>query len=69
MRWTGHVLRIGEKRNAYKILVGRHEWRKPFEKPRRRWQINIRTDLRKTGWKDVDWMHLDQDRDQWQDLV
>jgi hypothetical protein len=47
-------------KSAYKILVG---------KPRRRWEDNIRMDLRETGWEDVDWIHLVQDRDQWQALV
>jgi hypothetical protein len=51
---------MGEIRNAYKILV---------ERPRRRWEDNIKMDVREVGWEGVDWMHLDQDRDQWCALV
>jgi hypothetical protein len=37
--------------------------------PTRKWEDNIRTDLREIGWKSVDWIHVAQDRDQWRDLV
>jgi hypothetical protein len=53
---------MGETRNAYSILVGKLEGKRPRGKPRRRWEDNIVTYLRE-GWKDVDWMHLAQDRD------
>jgi hypothetical protein len=46
MRWTGHVARMGEKRNAYRILVGKPEGRRPVGRPRRRWVDNIKMDLR-----------------------
>jgi hypothetical protein len=42
MRWTGHVARMGEKRNAYRILVGKPEGKRPLGRPRRRWEDNIR---------------------------
>jgi hypothetical protein len=42
MRWAGHVARIGEKRNAYRILVGKPEGKRPLERPRHRWEDNIR---------------------------
>jgi hypothetical protein len=45
MRWTGHVARMGEKRNAYRILVGKPEGKRPLGRPRRRWGDNIRMDL------------------------
>jgi hypothetical protein len=46
MRWAGHVARMGEKRGAYKILVGRPDGRRPLERPRRRWEDNnIKMDL------------------------
>jgi len=45
-------------------LVGKSERRRPFGKPRRRWEDNIRMDIRKIGWEGVDWIHLAQDRDQ-----
>jgi hypothetical protein len=63
MRWAGHVTRMGEVRRAYNILVGRPEGRRPLGRPRCRWQDNIKMDLRETGFGDVDWMHLAQDRD------
>jgi hypothetical protein len=46
MRWTGHVARMGKKRNAYKILAGKPEGKRPLGRPRRRWEDNIRMDLR-----------------------
>jgi hypothetical protein len=60
---------MGEMRNAYSILVGKHEWKRSLERPRRRWEDNTMTDIRETGWEDVDWMNLDQDRDQWRAVV
>jgi hypothetical protein len=62
MRWTGHVAGIGEKRNAYRLLVGKSEGRRPLGRPRRRWLDNIRMDLVEVGWGDVDWIGLAQDR-------
>jgi hypothetical protein len=55
---------MGEMRNTYIILVGKHEGKRPLGRPRHRWDDNIRRDLRKIVWKFVDWMHLAQDRDQ-----
>jgi hypothetical protein len=46
MRWAGHVARMGEKRNAYRILVGKPEGRRPLGRPRRRWVDNIKMDLK-----------------------
>jgi hypothetical protein len=69
MRWAGHVARIGEERNAYRILVGKPEGRRPLGRPRRRWVGNIKMDLGGIGWVDVDWIDLAQDRDQWRALV
>jgi hypothetical protein len=59
----------GEKRNAYRLLVGKPEGRKPLERPRRRWLDNIRMDLVEVGWGDVDWIGLAQNRDRWRALV
>jgi hypothetical protein len=56
-------------KNAYRILFGKPEEETPLGRPRRRWEDNIRMDHRETRWEDVDWMHLAQDRDQWQALV
>jgi hypothetical protein len=51
--------------NAYKILVGKPEGKRPLGRPRHRWEGNIRLDLGKIEWEEVGWMHLAQDRDQW----
>jgi hypothetical protein len=68
MRWAGHVARMGEK-NAYRILVGKQEGKRPLGRPRRRWEDNIRRDHREIGWGGMDWIDLAQDRDQWKALV
>jgi hypothetical protein len=68
MRWAGHVARMGEKRNAYKLLVGKPEGKRPLGRPRRRW-VDIRTDLGEVGWSDVDWIGPAQDRNRWKALV
>jgi hypothetical protein len=59
----------GEKRNAYRILVGNPERKRPLGRPRRRWVDNIKMDLREIGWDGMDWIDLAQDRDQWRALV
>jgi hypothetical protein len=69
MRWVGHVARMGEKRNAYRLLVGKPEGRRPLGRPRRRWVDNIKMDLVEVGWGDVDLIGLAQDRDRWRALV
>jgi hypothetical protein len=63
MRWAGHVARIGEKRNAYRILVGKPEGKRPPGRPKRRWVDNIKIDLREIGWGGMDWIDLAQDKD------
>jgi hypothetical protein len=65
MRWAGHVARMGEKRNAYRLLVGKPEGKRPLGRPSRRWVDNIRMDLGKVGWGDVDWIGLAKDRNRW----
>jgi hypothetical protein len=69
MRWEGHIERMAEKRNAYRILVGKPEGKKPLGRPGRRWVGNIKTDLRERGWDGIDWIDLAQDRDQWRAFV
>jgi hypothetical protein len=59
----------GEKRNAYRLLVGKPEGKKPLGRPRRRWVDNIRMDLGEVGWGDVDWIGLAKDRNRWRALV
>jgi hypothetical protein len=63
MRWAGNVACKGMVRGAYNILVGRPEGRRPVGRPRRRWEDNIKIDLREIGFGDVDWIYLAQDRD------
>jgi hypothetical protein len=64
IRWTGHVACMVDIINPYKILVGKHEGKRPLERPRHRWEGNIRMDLRAIGWEAVDWMRMAQDRNQ-----
>jgi hypothetical protein len=56
MRWAGHVARMGETRNAYKILVGKPEGKRPLGRPRRRWVDNINMDLRQIECDGVVWI-------------
>jgi hypothetical protein len=60
---------MGEKRNAYRLLVGKPEGRRPLGRPRRRWVVNIKMDLLEICWGSVDWIGLVQDRDKWRALV
>jgi hypothetical protein len=69
IRRAGHVARMRQKRNAYRLLVGKPEERRPLGRPRRRSVDNIRMDLVEMGWSDADWIGLVQDRDRWRALV
>jgi hypothetical protein len=69
LRWVGHVARTGEKSNAYRILVGKPEGKRPRGRRRRRWVDNIKINLRDIGWDVMDWIDLAQDRDQWRALM
>jgi hypothetical protein len=69
MRWAGNVAQMGKTRNAYRILVGKLEGKRPLGRPRRRWVNNIKLDLGEIGWDGMDWINLAQDRDQWRALV
>jgi hypothetical protein len=62
MRWVGHVERMGEKRNVYRLLVGKPEGRRPLGRPRCRWIDNIKMDLLDIRLNVVDWIGLVQDR-------
>jgi hypothetical protein len=68
MRWARHVACVGEKRGAYRILVGRPEGRRPLGRLRRRWEDNIKMDLEEMGWG-IDGIELAQDRDRWRAVV
>jgi hypothetical protein len=60
---------MGKMRNAYKILVGKPEGKRPFGRPRRSWENNVKMDLKEIWWKGVDWIRLAQDRDQWRVIL
>jgi hypothetical protein len=59
----------GEKRNAYRLLVGKPEGKKPLGRARHRWVDNIRMDLGEVVWGDVDWIGLAKDRNRWRAVV
>jgi hypothetical protein len=63
VRWAGHVARTGKK-NAYTIFVGESEGKRPLGRPRRRWENNVKIDLREIGRGGMDWSNLAPDRDQ-----
>jgi hypothetical protein len=69
MRWAWYVARIGEKRNAYRILVGKPEGKRPLRRPGCRWVDNINMDLRDIGCDDINRIDLAEDTDQWMALV
>ena len=69
MRWTGHVALVGEGRGVHRVLVGRPEGKRPLGRARRRWEDNIKMDLKEVGGGCGDWMELAQDRDRWRALV
>jgi hypothetical protein len=69
MMWAGHVARMGEERKVYRDLMERPEGKRPFGRPRRRWEDGIKMDLREIGWGNVDWIQLARDWDRWRALV
>jgi hypothetical protein len=69
MWWTGHVARMGEKRNVYRLLVRKPEGKKPLGRPRRRWMDNIKMNHLEIGVNVVEWIGLAQDRYSWRALV
>jgi hypothetical protein len=69
MRWAEHDAQMGEKRNVYRLLVGKPEGKRPLGRPRSRWIDNIILNLVEIGWSDVDWIGLAQDRYRWRALL
>jgi len=68
MRWVGHVVRMGEGRGVYRVLVGKPEGKRQLGRPRHRWKDNIKMDLQEVGCGGMDWIELAQDGDSWQAL-
>ena len=68
MRWAGNVVRMGEERGVYRVLVEKPEGKRPLGRPGRRW-VNIRMDLQEVGCGYMDWIGLAQDRERWRTLV
>jgi hypothetical protein len=69
MRWAEHVARMGEGREVYRVLVERPEGKRPLGRPRRRWEDNIKLDLKETVIDEANWVQLAQDRVQWRACV
>jgi hypothetical protein len=70
LRRAGRVARMGKRRGAYRALVGKPEGGRPLGRPRRRWEDNIKLDLRGVGWGGgMDWITVAQDRDRWGAVV
>jgi hypothetical protein len=65
LKWVGHAGRMGERRGVYGVLVGKPEGKRPLGRPRRRWEDNIKMDLRERGIDVANWIRLAQDRVQW----
>ena len=69
MKWVGHVERVRERKCVYRVVVGKTEGKRPFGRPRRRWEDNIKTDIQDLGGGNMDWIELAQDGDSWWALV
>jgi len=69
MTWAGHVARIWERRAIYRVLVGKPEGKRPLERPRRRWEDNVKMDLREVGCGGMDWIELAEGRERWRAFV
>ena len=69
IRWAGHVASMGERRGIYRVVMVKTEEKKPFGRPRHRWEDNIKMDLQEVRCGGMDWIELAQDRDRWWALV
>jgi hypothetical protein len=67
--WVGHVARMGESRDLYRVLVGKPQGKRPLGRPRHRWEDNIKMDLQEVGSGVMEWIDLAQDRDRWRALM
>jgi hypothetical protein len=64
MSLVGHAAQVGQKKNAYRILIEKPEEKKSVGRPRHIWKDNIKGDIKGIRWDSMDWIHLAQDRDQ-----
>jgi hypothetical protein len=69
IRWAGHVARMGDGRDVYRVLVGKPEGKRPLGRPRRRWEDNIKMYLQEVGCRGMDWIELAKDTDRWRACV
>jgi hypothetical protein len=69
MRWAGHVGRMGDRRDVYRVLVEKPEGNRPLERPSNTWEDNTKMDLKEVGFEVMNWIELAQDRDRWLVLV
>jgi len=69
MRWADNVASMLERKDVYRVLVGKPDGKRPLGRPRRRWKDNIRTDLQAVGRQIMDWIDLAHNRDRWRALV
>ena len=65
----GHVAHMGVRRVVYRVLVGKPEGKTPLERPRHRWEDNIKMDLQEVGCECMDWIKVGEERDRWRALV
>ena len=66
---AGHVARVGERRDVYRVLMGKPEGKRPLGRPSRRWEDNIMMYLQEVVWRDMDWIDVAQGRDRWRVLL
>jgi len=69
MRWAGHVAHMGERRDVYRVSVGKRDRTRPLGRPRRRWEDNIKMDVQEMKCGCMDWIEVARDRDRWRALV
>ena len=69
LNWAGHVARMEQSRDAYRVLVGNPEGKRPLRRPRYIWEDNIKMNLKEAGYDPGDWIVLTEDKDQWRAYV